>query len=133
MRFWCQLSKARFPAEICDEWIGDDEKMLVDDDKSSSVQPMSSDISSNVGKGPQQSSIVEEDERMLEEEADPSPPGNKITDGVVYARSSSSPSAKNDIEEKRLSALKICNIAEIAPLKPIVVVEDKKAEKEKED
>jgi hypothetical protein len=97
------------------------------------VQPASSGISSNVGKGPQQPSIAEEDERMLEEEADPSPPGNKITDGVVYAQSSSSSSAKDDIEEKGLSALKISNIAEKRPLKPIVVVEDKKVEEEKED
>ena len=90
MRFWCQPYKTRFPTEICDEWIGDDEKMLIDDDESSSLQPASSDISSNVGKGPQQPSIAEEDERRLEEEADPSPPGNKIIDGVVYAQSSSS-------------------------------------------
>ena len=108
--------------------------MLVDDDESSSVQPASSDISSNVGKGPQQPSIAEEDERMLEEKADPSTPGNKITDGIVYAQSSSSSTAKDDFEEKGLSALKISNIAEKVPLKPIVVVvEDKKAEEEKED
>ena len=34
-----------------------DEQIMVDDDESSSVQPASSNISSNVGKGPQQPSI----------------------------------------------------------------------------
>jgi hypothetical protein len=70
MRFWCQISKTRVYDDLIDERIGDDEQIMVDDDESSSVQPASSNISSNVGKGPQQPSIVEDNERMLEEVSD---------------------------------------------------------------
>ena len=96
MRFWCQISKSRIHDDLINEWIGDDEKIMVDE--SSSVQPASSNISSNVGIGPQQPSIAEDNERMLEE-ADPSPPGNNITDGVVFVQSSSSSTAKEDKKE----------------------------------
>ena len=88
MQFWCQISKSRIHDDLIDEWIGDDEQIMVDE--SSFVQPAFSNISSNVGKGPQQPSIAGDNERMLEEEADPSPPGNNITDGVVFVQSSSS-------------------------------------------
>ncbi len=119
MQFWCQISKSRIHDDLIDEWIGDDEQIMVGE--SSSVQPAFSNSSSNVGKGPQQPSIAGDNERMLEEEADPSPPGNNITDGVVFVHSSSSSTAKDDIEGKGLSALKISNIVEKRPLKPIVM------------
>jgi hypothetical protein len=119
MRFWCQISKTRIHDDLIDEWNGDDEQIMVDDNESSSVQPASSNISSNVEKGPQQPSIAEDNERMLEEVSDPSPQGNNITDGVVFVQSSSSSTAKDDIEGKGLSALKISNIVEKGPLKPI--------------
>ena len=38
---------------------------MVDDDESSSVQPAPSNISSNVGKGPQQPSIADDNEKMM--------------------------------------------------------------------
>ena len=98
MRFWCQISKSRIHDDLINEWIGDDEQIMVDE--SSSVQHASSKIRSNVGKGPQQPSIAEDNEKMLEEEADPSPPGSNITDGVVFIQSSSSSTAKDDIEGK---------------------------------
>jgi hypothetical protein len=89
---WCEIDKSRLHDDLIDEWNGDDEQ-------SSSVQPASSKICSNVGKGPQQPSIAEDNARMLEEVADPSPPGNNITDGVVCVQSSSSPTSKEDKKE----------------------------------
>jgi hypothetical protein len=139
MRFWCEIYKSRLDDDLIDEWNSDDGQKSVAcvcvacEQQSSSVQPASSKICSNVGKGPQQSSIVEDNERMLEEEADPSPPGSKITDGVVFVQSSSSSTAKDDIEGKGLSALKISNIVEKGPFKPIVMVEDKKEDKKEVD
>ena len=105
MRFWCEIDKSRLHDDLIDEWNDDDDQKIVACDcaacvqQSSSVQPASSKICSNVGKGPQQPSIAEDNARMLEEVADPSPPGNNITDGVVCVQSSSSPTAKEDKKE----------------------------------
>ena len=102
MRFWCQIDKSRLHDDLIEEWNGDDEQSCdcaTCVQQSSSVQPASSKICSNVGKGPQQPSIAEDNARMLEEVADPSPPGNNITDGVVCVQSSSSPTSKEDKKE----------------------------------
>jgi hypothetical protein len=32
MRFWCQISKTRIRDDLIEEWIGDDEQIMVDDD-----------------------------------------------------------------------------------------------------
>ncbi len=113
MRFWCQISKTVIPDDLINEWIGDDKQEACDCEackqQSSSVQPATSKKCSNVGKGPQPS-IADDNERMLEEVSNPSPPGNNITDSVVYVQSSSSSTANDDIEGKGLSALKISNI-----------------------
>ena len=106
MRFWCQISKTRIHDDLIEEWIGDDEQIMVDDDESSSVQPAPSNISSNVGKGPQQPSIADDNERMLEEVSDPSPPGNNITDSVVFVQSAESflPATSSSSAETALPA-----------------------------
>jgi hypothetical protein len=95
MRFWCQISKTVIPDDLINEWIGDDEQEACDCEackqQSSSVQPATSKKCSNVGKGPQQPSIAEDN-------------------GVGFVQSSSSSTANDDIEGKGLSALKISNI-----------------------
>jgi hypothetical protein len=86
MRFWCEIDKSRLHDDLIAEWNGDDAQKIVSCDcaackqQSSSVQPASSKICSNVGKGPQQPSIAEDN-------------------GVVFVQSSSSSTAKDDIEE----------------------------------
>ena len=95
MRFWCQISKTVIHDDLINEWIGDDEQEACDCEackqQSSSVQPATSKKCSNVGKGPQQPSIAEDN-------------------GVGFVQSSSSSTANDDIEGKGLSALKISNI-----------------------
>ena len=81
MRFWCQISKTRIHDDIYAEWIGYDEQIMVDDDESSSVQPASSNITIRQTHHHQATT-------SLPEEVDPSPPGNNITDGVVFVQSS---------------------------------------------
>jgi hypothetical protein len=89
-----QINKSVIHDDLIEEWIGDDDQEACDcaacKQQSSSVQPATSKKCSNVGKGPQQPSIAEDNARMLEEVADPSPPGNNITNGVVLVQSSSS-------------------------------------------
>ena len=53
--FGVKLAKQEFMMMFMPSGLVDnDEQIMVDDDESSSVQPASSNISSNVGKGPQQ-------------------------------------------------------------------------------